>query len=136
MIFLDTYSKNISICIASSDMLYFSIHILEIVKYRFQVDFGSIKYLTEIATKGRFFWTRDSYITTYYITYSRDGEQFEYVMDGVVNRLFSGNYDGVSIVSHSFNPGFVARYVRLVAQGSYNSISLRWEIYGCTGTHN
>ena len=91
-----------------------------------------------MAMKGRYydylFGTRDGYITEYYLSYSRDDQHFEYVMDGSAHRLFSGNDDGVSIVSRSFYPGFVARYVKLEGRKCVNSMSLRWEIYGCTGT--
>ena len=98
--------------------------------------------MASIETKGRyfnyFFSRRHDYITTYYLTYSLDGNVFDYVtqQSGTGDTqpiLFDGNTDGTTIVSHTFTERIDARFVRLLPQTCVETMSLRWELYGCDG---
>lgn len=49
-------------------------------------------------------------------------------------QLFNGNTDRHSVVYHQFTRPFTAVYVRLYPRTWYSWISMRAEIYGCSGT--
>lgn len=48
--------------------------------------------------------------------------------------MFDGNTDQDTVVYHDLNPPITARYIRFLPVDWYLAISMRVELYGCTGT--
>ena len=47
---------------------------------------------------------------------------------------FAGNTDQDTVVFHDLNPPITSRYIRFLPVAWYLAISMRVELYGCTGT--
>ncbi|XP_031571293.1 EGF-like repeat and discoidin I-like domain-containing protein 3 [Actinia tenebrosa] len=102
----------------------------------FQVDLLTTKMITKFATQGRprDKYNRNQWISKFSLTYSVDGSTWvSYRGDGQSTKIFNGNSDKDTIVSHSLGVDvpIVARYIRIVVQAFVESPSLRAELYGC-----
>ncbi|XP_070552362.1 uncharacterized protein [Ptychodera flava] len=97
-----------------------------------QVDIGSSRMVTQVASQGR--GDSNQWVTSYKI-YHYYPNGWTYVKDdNGSDKVFSGNWDRYTIVYHALgSKSFVARYVRFVVQGWYGHISMRVEVYACTG---
>ncbi|XP_031562261.1 lactadherin-like [Actinia tenebrosa] len=95
-----------------------------------QVDLGQVKIVTKIATQGRP-GDQVKYVTKYKIKWSIDGQTWEDHKENDVVKVFNGNFDQNSVVTNSFQPKIMSRYIRLVVQEWFDYINLRMELYGC-----
>ncbi|XP_031552764.1 lactadherin-like [Actinia tenebrosa] len=103
-----------------------------------QVDFGSLRRVTKVATQGAY--TTESYtlffVSTYKLSYSKNKIDWtEYAESGSV-KTFKGpvtEYDAKYPVVETIQSPFVARYVRLYPMdaGSGGVKVMRAELYGC-----
>ncbi|XP_074478216.1 contactin-associated protein-like 2a isoform X1 [Sebastes fasciatus] len=97
-----------------------------------QVDLGSRKQVSAIATQGRY--SSSDWTTRYRLLYSDTGRNWKpYHQDGNI-WAFSGNSNSESSVRHDLQQGIVARFLRLVPLdwSEEGRIGLRIEVYGCS----
>uniref|UniRef100_A0A4W6FRD8 Contactin associated protein 2 n=1 Tax=Lates calcarifer TaxID=8187 RepID=A0A4W6FRD8_LATCA len=97
-----------------------------------QVDLGSRKQVSGIATQGRY--SSSDWTTRYRLLYSDTGRNWKpYHQDGNI-WAFSGNSNSESAVRHELQQGIVARFLRLVPLdwSEEGRIGLRIEVYGCS----
>ncbi|XP_034999026.1 contactin-associated protein-like 2a isoform X1 [Hippoglossus stenolepis] len=97
-----------------------------------QVDLGSRKQVSAIATQGRY--SSSDWTTRYRLLYSDTGRNWKpYHQDGNI-WAFSGNSNSESAVRHELQQGIVARFFRLVPLdwSEEGRIGLRIEVYGCS----
>ncbi|XP_037312497.1 contactin-associated protein-like 2a [Pungitius pungitius] len=97
-----------------------------------QVDLGSRKQVSAIATQGRY--SSSDWTTRYRLLYSDTGRNWKpYHQDGNI-WAFSGNSNSESSVRHELQQGIVARFLRLVPLdwSEEGRIGLRIEVYGCS----
>ncbi|XP_077984020.1 uncharacterized protein LOC144438740 [Glandiceps talaboti] len=99
-----------------------------------QVDIGSVKWVTQVATQGREYYSE--WVTAYKLYYG-DTSTWAYVYeDNGSQKVFSANWDSNTIVYHALgDKSFRGRYVRFMVQSWYGHISMRVEVYvyACTG---
>ncbi|XP_078344006.1 uncharacterized protein LOC144629649 [Oculina patagonica] len=101
-----------------------------------QVDLGSYyTKVTRVATQGRNNPDAhvNQWITQYKVQYSNNGVDFKYYREQGQNadKVFTGNTDKDTIVSHDLNPPIRARYIRFQPVTWNSHISMRVELYGC-----
>ncbi|XP_034717475.1 contactin-associated protein-like 2a isoform X2 [Etheostoma cragini] len=97
-----------------------------------QVDLGSRKQVSAIATQGRY--SSSDWTTRYRLLYSDTGRNWKpYHQDGNI-WAFSGNSNSEISVRHELQQGIVARFLRLVPLdwSEEGRIGLRIEVYGCS----
>nr|XP_020462117.1 contactin-associated protein-like 2 isoform X2 [Monopterus albus]XP_020462118.1 contactin-associated protein-like 2 isoform X2 [Monopterus albus] len=97
-----------------------------------QVDLGSRKQVSAIATQGRY--SSSDWMTRYRLLYSDTGRNWKpYHQDGNI-WAFSGNSNSESVVRHDLQQGIVARFLRFVPLdwSEEGRIGLRIEVYGCS----
>lgn len=71
-------------------------------------------------------------VTEYKVSYSNDGINWKFVQDASGHdKLFQGNIDQDSLVTHMFDCPFIARFLRLHPQSWHNQIALRFDALGC-----
>ncbi|XP_049341674.1 contactin-associated protein-like 2a isoform X1 [Astyanax mexicanus] len=96
-----------------------------------QVDLGSRKQVTAIATQGRY--SSSDWTTRYRLLYSDTGRNWKpYHQDGNI-WAFTGNSNTESVVRHDLQHAIVAQYLRIIPLdwSEEGRIGLRLEIYGC-----
>ncbi|XP_042570197.1 contactin-associated protein-like 2 [Cyprinus carpio] len=96
-----------------------------------QVDLGSRKQVTAIATQGRY--SSSDWTTRYRLLYSDTGRNWKpYHQDGNI-WAFAGNSNTESVVRHDLQNLIVARYLRIIPLdwSEEGRIGLRFEIFGC-----
>ncbi|KAL9950565.1 hypothetical protein ACROYT_G043081 [Oculina patagonica] len=94
-----------------------------------QIDFGALTRVSRVASQGR--QNSAQWVTSYYITYSRNGYKFIPYREGRGTKIFQGNYDQFIIVRHKLAKPITARYFRIHPVTWYSWISMRVEFYGC-----
>ncbi|XP_058960030.2 uncharacterized protein [Pocillopora verrucosa] len=96
-----------------------------------QVKLPGYTKITQFATQGRNAFNQ--WVTKYKIEYSEDGVTFHYYHEPgqSVAKIFHGNTDSNTIVTHELLPPIQALYIRLRPTAWFNHISMRMEIYGC-----
>ncbi|XP_028417633.1 uncharacterized protein LOC114542082, partial [Dendronephthya gigantea] len=95
-----------------------------------QIDLGKKDVVAAIATQGR--RNYNQWVKTYSVSYSSNGEHFDYYKINGLVREFNGNYDKNSLVENVLSPTVTTRYVRIHPKTWYGHISLRIEVYGCS----
>ncbi|KAH9505703.1 hypothetical protein Btru_055548, partial [Bulinus truncatus] len=106
------------------------------------VDFGTVMSVAAVATRGS--ETENSWVRSYYLAYSTDGQSFTRYGGNITNFvhsheevhfnnsvLFAGNFDGSTVVKNELSPPVSTRYVQLWPHDFHSSITLRWEVYTC-----
>jgi len=100
-----------------------------------QVDLGSVFTVSGISTQG--YQTYSDWVRSYKIVYKgKDDSWKDYTIFGNT-RVFQGNIDSTSVVTHWLDPRFRARVIRIQPLSWYNGdlldhrICMRFEIYGC-----
>ncbi|KAG7488620.1 hypothetical protein MATL_G00036130 [Megalops atlanticus] len=96
-----------------------------------QVDLGSRKQVSSIATQGRY--SSSDWTTRYRLLYSDTGRNWKpYHQDGNI-WAFAGNSNTESVVRHDLQHSIVARYLRIIPLdwSGEGRIGLRMEVYGC-----
>ncbi|KAK6310717.1 hypothetical protein J4Q44_G00187720 [Coregonus suidteri] len=97
-----------------------------------QVDLGTRKQVTFIATQGRY--SSSDWTTQYRLLYSDTGRNWRpYLQDGNI-WAFSGNSNSESVVRHDLQHAIITRYVRFIPLewSEEGRIGLRVEVYGCS----
>ncbi|CAH3127335.1 unnamed protein product [Pocillopora meandrina] len=96
-----------------------------------QVKLPGYTKITQFATQGRNAFNQ--WVTKYKLEYSEDGVTFHYYHEPgqSVAKIFHGNTDSNTIVTHELLPPIQALYIRLRPTAWFNHISMRMEIYGC-----
>ncbi|XP_078346313.1 uncharacterized protein LOC144631689 isoform X2 [Oculina patagonica] len=95
----------------------------------FAVDFGNFAKVTGIATQGR--QDGNWWVKTYSLSFSYDGVFFEDYKESNVKKVFAGNTDRYTIVSHDLQNPIIAKVIRINPITWQGYISLRAEFYGC-----
>uniref|UniRef100_A0A8K9X300 Contactin associated protein 2b n=1 Tax=Oncorhynchus mykiss TaxID=8022 RepID=A0A8K9X300_ONCMY len=99
-----------------------------------QVDLGTRKQVTFIATQGRY--SSSDWTTQYRLLYSDTGKNWRpYRQDGDIwVSAFSGNSNSESVVRHDLQHAIITRYVRIIPLewSEEGRIGLRVEVYGCS----
>ncbi|XP_078346606.1 uncharacterized protein LOC144631897 [Oculina patagonica] len=95
----------------------------------FEVSFGDWTQVTKVATQGR----QDGawWVTSYTLSFSYDGVFFEDYKEDDVVKVFSGNSDRYTVVSHDLKIPIITRYIRIHPETWQSHISMRAELYGC-----
>ncbi|KAL5004659.1 hypothetical protein ScPMuIL_018115 [Solemya velum] len=97
-----------------------------------QVDFNTMKYVTGIATKGRF--QVNQWVTQYYVLHSANGIDWHMVKDSdAMYKIFPGNSDTDTLVENALPYTVAARFVRINPVSYFNHISMRFDVIGCDG---
>ncbi|XP_078348205.1 uncharacterized protein LOC144633246 isoform X1 [Oculina patagonica] len=101
----------------------------------FQVEFRSWTKVTRISTQGKQAddeWNM-AWVTKYHVTYSYDGIFFnDYEENGKDPKVFDGNTNGYTVVSHKLKIPIITRYIRINPISFHGfQISLRADFYGC-----
>ncbi|XP_044176026.1 receptor-type tyrosine-protein phosphatase S-like [Acropora millepora] len=94
-----------------------------------QVDLGKKTLVTEIKTQGR----HDSgqWVTSYRVSYSNDGSNFQTYQENNKDKIFQANRDRQTVVSNVLNPAIHARYIRILPYSWHGHVALRLELLGC-----
>jgi hypothetical protein len=101
----------------------------------YQIDVGATATITAVATQGR--PDAAHWITQYTIQFSTDAERWNSVLDeNGATKNFGGNSDQTTVVTNEFKDAFATQYVRFSITGWHQSISARFEIYGCLDPYN
>lgn len=101
-----------------------------------QIDFNQNVKITRVATQGRRDW--NEWVITYTLQYSADGQSsFQTYQENGIDKVFSGNSDRDTIVTHTLMQPIEARYVQINPKTWHRFISMRAEFYGCrlSGKH-
>jgi len=93
-----------------------------------QIDLGSVKKVTAIATQGHPEEELDVWTKTYQILSGNDPNSLTLYDNG---KLFIGNTDINSVVKNFLDPPIEARYIRVLVKSWHNWPSMRIELYGC-----
>ncbi|KAL3831915.1 hypothetical protein ACJMK2_023609 [Sinanodonta woodiana] len=99
-----------------------------------QVNFLAPRLLTGVTTQGRA--GIPSYVKTYIVSYSYDGFNWNnYQEVSGIDKVFSGNSDSDSHVTHWFSRPIRAQFLRIIPQSWQGVIAMRLEIHGCYETY-
>ncbi|KAL9952642.1 hypothetical protein ACROYT_G039920 [Oculina patagonica] len=74
-----------------------------------QVDMGALRTICAVATQGK---KNGSYVTSYKLSLSTDGVNWNTYQEGNTDKVFQANTDLNTIVQHALNNAAQARYVR------------------------
>ncbi|XP_068729956.1 lactadherin-like isoform X3 [Montipora capricornis] len=96
-----------------------------------QIDLGKETVVTKIATQGRPLDYLLQWVSSYKILLSLDGTNWNAYRSDGSEKVFKGNSDTGTIVSHKLVPRITSRYVRFSVMSWHNHISMRVELYGC-----
>ncbi|KAL9978609.1 hypothetical protein ACROYT_G016145 [Oculina patagonica] len=95
-----------------------------------QIDLGEFTAVTKVATQGRY--NSEDRVKTYTLSYSVDGTHWTGYKQRSVEKVFAGNTDRNTVITHSLKPHIEARYIRLHPKTyNHNVPCLRAELYGC-----
>ncbi|KAL9978603.1 hypothetical protein ACROYT_G016139 [Oculina patagonica] len=95
-----------------------------------QIDLGEFTAVTKVATQGRY--NSEDRVKTYTLSYSVDGMHWTGYKQRSVEKVFAGNTDRNTVITHSLKPHIEARYIRLHPKTyNHNVPCLRAELYGC-----
>ncbi|XP_078606444.1 uncharacterized protein LOC144879090 [Branchiostoma floridae x Branchiostoma japonicum] len=95
-----------------------------------QVDLGGTSVVHGVITQGRD--THDQWVTSYKLQHSRSGRSWTtYTDTDGSDKIFTGNTDRRTPVTHILRPPVAAQYVRFVVQTWVLHISMRVEVLGC-----
>ncbi|CAB4020032.1 Hypothetical predicted protein [Paramuricea clavata] len=96
-----------------------------------QVDLGDIIWVTGVATQGR--CVHPQWVKSYKVSYSTDGQNWEFYDESGSTKIFTGNTDKTTVVTNAFKSPIHARYVKILPQSFVDRPSLRMELYtSCT----
>jgi hypothetical protein len=96
-----------------------------------QVDLGNQAKITAVGTMGRYNGNRYAqWATSYQVSYSLDGSNWQYCGRNGSPTVFKGNSDYHSEVRHTLEKPIIARFVRFHPVAWYGHITMRAEVYG------
>ncbi|XP_071959436.1 uncharacterized protein [Antedon mediterranea] len=96
-----------------------------------QVDLGSIKQVTRVATQGK--WNER--MTEYKVKYRNDAGNFIAITTQSGGEVFPGNSNEDTVVTNSFSSSVNAQYIRIYTHDYRTWPTLRMELYGCAVDH-
>ncbi|XP_054549465.1 coagulation factor V isoform X1 [Talpa occidentalis] len=98
-----------------------------------QVDLQREVLLTGIQTQGAKHYLKSYYTTEFTVAYSSDQSNWRIFKGNSTKNVmyFDGNFDASTVKENTFDPPFVARYIRISPTRSYNRPTLRLELQGC-----
>ena len=91
-----------------------------------QADLQILHRIESVTTQGRPDQTHDHWVTSYYVSYSQDGTNWEQI-----STLFVANEDRDTKKTNLLPDTIEARYVRLSPKSWNTTISLRFDVTGC-----
>ncbi|XP_078352239.1 lactadherin-like [Oculina patagonica] len=91
-----------------------------------QVDMGAVRTICAVATQGK---KNGSYVTSYKLSLSTDGVNWNTYQEGNTDKVFQANTDLNTIVQHTLNNAAQARYVRFYPVTRYNHPCMRIEVF-------
>ncbi|KAL9964355.1 hypothetical protein ACROYT_G027986 [Oculina patagonica] len=95
-----------------------------------KVDFGRNVKITKFATQGR--QDLDQWVKTYKLSFSKEKETtYTTYKENDADKVFDGNTDQNSVVTHTLLQPITARFVRIIPETWNKHISMRAEFYGC-----
>ncbi|CAH3128096.1 unnamed protein product, partial [Pocillopora meandrina] len=96
-----------------------------------QIDFGRNVKITKLATQGRNDYG-DQRVKSYTLDYSAEGSNvFQAYQENESDKVFNGNADQNTVVTHVLLQPITARYVQIKPKSWNEHISMRAEFYGC-----
>lgn len=94
-----------------------------------EVDLGKVVEITKVGTQGGGEGVKHC-VTSYILLFSEDQENFQEYKENDETKVFGGNSDGDTIISHWLTQPISARYCRLKPKTWNEQIALRLEFYG------
>ncbi|CAH1272632.1 TNR [Branchiostoma lanceolatum] len=95
-----------------------------------QIDLDGTAVVHGVVTQGRA--TYDQWVTSYKLEHSWNGRSWTTITDtDGSDKIFTGNADRSTPVTHILRPPVAARYVRFVVQTFISHMSMRVEVLGC-----
>ncbi|XP_078348538.1 uncharacterized protein LOC144633566 [Oculina patagonica] len=94
-----------------------------------QVNFGDWRKVTRVAIQGR--QDADQWVKSFSLSYGYDSVFFKDYKEDGVNKIFQGNTDRYTPVSHDLKSPIITRYIRIHPKTWETRISMRAEFYGC-----
>ncbi|XP_012584366.1 PREDICTED: coagulation factor V [Condylura cristata] len=101
-----------------------------------QVDMQREVLFTGIQTQGAKHYLKSYYTTEFSVSYSSDQSNWKIFKGKSTQNVmyFKGNFDASTVKENTFDPPFMARYIRISPTRSYNRPTLRLELQGCEVT--
>ncbi|XP_031551889.1 neuropilin-1a-like isoform X1 [Actinia tenebrosa] len=97
-----------------------------------QIDLGTMKWVTKIATQGRNIRSYSQWVKEYTLSFTNNTITWQdYRGDENCTKRFIGNTDRNTVVTHELPVPVKTRYVRILPQAWSRHISMRMELYGC-----
>nr|QHR82767.1 lactadherin 1 [Vipera anatolica senliki] len=98
-----------------------------------QINLLKTMFISGVVTQGASRGGFSEFVETYKISYSLDGQVFEFYKDENQTRekIFSGNADKYTAVTNMFNSPVIAQYFRIHPVKFYRGCTLRFELIGC-----
>ncbi|XP_053125822.1 adipocyte enhancer-binding protein 1 isoform X2 [Hemicordylus capensis] len=96
-----------------------------------QVDTRRTTKFTGVITQGRDSLIHDDFVTTFYVGFSNDSQNWVMYSNGYEEMLFYGNVDKDTPVMTEFPEPKVARFIRVYPLTWNGSLCMRLEVLGC-----
>ncbi|XP_006031236.1 adipocyte enhancer-binding protein 1 isoform X2 [Alligator sinensis] len=96
-----------------------------------EVDTRRTTKFTGVITQGRDSLIHDDFVTTFYVGFSNDSQNWVMYTNGYEEMLFHGNVDKDTPVLTEFPEPMVARFIRVYPQTWNGSLCMRLEVLGC-----
>ncbi|XP_029139717.1 adipocyte enhancer-binding protein 1 [Protobothrops mucrosquamatus] len=96
-----------------------------------QVDTRRITKFTGVIIQGRDSLLQEDFVTTFYVGFSNDSQNWLMYSNGYEEMLFYGNVDKDTPVMSEFQEPKVARYIRVFPLTWNGSLCMRLEVLGC-----
>ncbi|CAM9801468.1 unnamed protein product [Bubo scandiacus] len=96
-----------------------------------EVDTRRTTKFTGVVTQGRDSQIHEDFVTSFYVGFSNDSQNWVMYTNGYEEMMFYGNVDKDTPVLTEFPEPMVARYIRIYPQTWNGSLCLRLEVLGC-----
>ncbi|XP_071585359.1 adipocyte enhancer-binding protein 1 isoform X2 [Heliangelus exortis] len=96
-----------------------------------EVDTRRTTKFTGVITQGRDSQIHEDFVTSFYVGFSNDSQNWVMYSNGYEEMMFYGNVDKDTPVLTEFPEPVVARYLRIYPQRWNGSLCLRMEVLGC-----
>lgn len=96
-----------------------------------EVDTRRTTLFTGIITQGRDSLIHDDFVTSYYVGFSNDSQNWIVYSNGYEEMMFYGNVDKDTPVQTDFPEPVAARFIRIYPQTWNGSLCMRIEVLGC-----
>ncbi|CAB3994991.1 Hypothetical predicted protein [Paramuricea clavata] len=94
-----------------------------------QIDFRVEAVIIGVLTQAR--GDVPQWITSYTLSYGNDAHDFYPYFENGTEKIYSANYDNITIVNQSISPVIIARYIRIHPKSWHGSVGLRVDFSGC-----